>query len=73
MSERRIALFLVIALTIARSLLFVFKSSLAFDSDQAIFGLMAKHIATGRAFPLFMYGTSYILAVEAWLAKITCR
>jgi len=67
-SERRLALCLVVALTIARSLLFVFKSSLAFDSDQAIFGLMAKHIAAGRAFPLFMYGTSYILAVEAWLA-----
>ncbi len=68
MSERRVALFLVVALTIARSLPFVFRSSFAFDSDQAIFGLMAKHIATGRAFPLFMYGTSYILAVEAWLA-----
>ena len=68
MSERRVALLFVVALTIARSIPFVFGSSLAFDSDQAIFGLMAKHIATGRAFPLFMYGTSYILAVEAWLA-----
>lgn len=68
MKERRVALGLVVALTLARSVLFVFKPTLAFDSDQAIFGLMAKHIATGRAFPLFMYGTSYILAVEAWLA-----
>jgi hypothetical protein len=67
-SERRVALLLVVALTIARSLPFVFRPSLAFDSDQAIFGLMAKHIATGRAFPLFMYGTGYLLAVEAWLA-----
>jgi hypothetical protein len=67
-SERRVALFLVVALTIARAVPFVVRSSFAFDSDQAIFGLMAKHIATGRAFPLFMYGTSYILAVEAWLA-----
>jgi hypothetical protein len=67
-TERRGALALVVLLTLARSLPFVFKASLAFDSDQAIFGLMAKHIAEGRAFPLFMYGTSYILAVEAWLA-----
>jgi hypothetical protein len=67
-TEHRVALALVLLLTLARSALFVFKSTLAFDSDQAIFGLMAKHIAAGRAFPLFMYGTNYILAVEAWLA-----
>ena len=29
---------------------------------------MAKHIAELRAFPVFMYGQSYLLAVEAWLA-----
>jgi len=39
-----------------------------FDSDQAIVGLMAKHLAEGRAFPLFFYGQHYMLAVEAWLA-----
>jgi hypothetical protein len=66
--ERRVALALVVLLTLFRSVLFVFKPALAFDSDQAIFGLMAKHIAQGRAFPLFMYGTNYLLAVEAWLA-----
>ncbi len=55
-------------LVLLRSALFVFRPALAFDSDQAIFGLMAKHLADGRAFPLFLYGTSYILAIEAWLA-----
>ena len=39
-----------------------------FDSDQAIVGLMARHISEGRAFPLYFYGQSYMLAVEAWLA-----
>lgn len=29
---------------------------------------MAKHLAEGRAWPVFMYGQSYILAIEAWLA-----
>ena len=38
-----------------------------FDSDQAIVGLMAKHLIEGRAFPLFFYGQEYMLAVEAWL------
>ena len=40
-----------------------------FDSDQAVFGLMAKHLAEGRAFPVFMYGQSYILAVESWMLR----
>ena len=55
-------------LVIFRSAVFVFWPQSHFDSDQAIFGLMAKHIAQGRAFPVFMYGQTYILAVQAWLA-----
>jgi hypothetical protein len=39
-----------------------------FHSDQAIVGLMAKHLAERRAWPLFYYGQEYLLAVEAWLA-----
>src|SRR5215210_647435 len=39
-----------------------------FDSDQAVFGLMAKHLSELRALPVFMYGQNYILGVEAWLA-----
>jgi hypothetical protein len=38
-----------------------------FDSDQAITGLMAKHLSELRAFPVFYYGQNYMLAVEAWL------
>ena len=51
-----------------RSAFWVFSESAHFDSDQAITGLMAKHLADGRAFPLFFYGQHYMLAVEAWLA-----
>lgn len=39
-----------------------------FDADQAIVGLMAKHISEGRAFPIYFYGQSYLLAIEAYLA-----
>jgi hypothetical protein len=39
-----------------------------FDSDQAIVGLMAKHLSELRAFPLFFYGQNYMLGVQAWLA-----
>jgi hypothetical protein len=58
----------VAALVLARSAVFVFWPQSYFDANQAVIGLMAKHLAEGRAWPLFMYGQSYLLAVEAWLA-----
>jgi hypothetical protein len=66
--ERRIALAAIVAVLVARSLVFVFWPESYFDSDQAVMGLMAKHLAEGRAFPLFIYGQNYMLGVEAWLA-----
>ena len=56
------------ALVLARSAVFLLWEQAAFDSDQAIFGLMAKHLTEGRAFPMFIYGDRYMLAVQAWLA-----
>lgn len=53
---------------IARSAVFVFWPQSHFDADQAVTGLMAKHLSELRAFPVFWYGQSYMLAVEAWLA-----
>lgn len=38
------------------------------DSDQAVVGLMAKHLSEFRAFPLFFYGQNYMLGVQAWIA-----
>ncbi|MGE3885894.1 MAG: hypothetical protein AB7H81_05660 [Vicinamibacterales bacterium] len=52
----------------ARSAAFVVWPHAAFDSDQAIVGLMAKHLAEGRALPVTFYGQTYMLAVEAYLA-----
>src|SRR2546425_826875 len=56
------------ALVALRALVFLRFEELAFDSDQAIIGLMAKHFASGRAFPLFFYGQRYMLGVESWAA-----
>jgi hypothetical protein len=61
-------LFVVAGLVVLRSLVLVFCPASQFDSDQAVMGLMGKHLAEGRAFPVFMYGQSYILGVEAWMA-----
>jgi DNA-binding transcriptional ArsR family regulator len=55
-------------IVIARSAVLVFWEHSYFEANQAVIGLMAKHIVDGRAFPLFMYGQSYMLGVEAWMA-----
>jgi hypothetical protein len=55
-------------LIIIRSIVWIFFEQSGFDADQAVVGLMAKHLADGRAFPLFYYGQHYMLAVEPWLA-----
>lgn len=55
-------------LVIARSAIFIVYEQSFFESDQAIIGLMAKHLAEGRAFPLFYYGQIYMLAVDAWIS-----
>jgi len=56
------------ALVVIRSLSYLLFEQFGFDSDQAINGLMAKHLSQGRAFPLFFYGQTYMLAVESWVA-----
>jgi hypothetical protein len=58
---------LATALILLRSFVWVFFEQSFFDSDQAVIGLMAKHLAEGRAFPLFFYGQHYMLGVESWL------
>lgn len=57
---------LLIALVCLRSWVPV-RTYAHFDSDQAVFGLMARDLAAGRSFPMFMYGQRYLLAVSVWL------
>jgi hypothetical protein len=67
-TTRRLVLAGLVLLTIARSAVFVFAGTSHFDADQAVTGLMAKHLSELRAFPVFWYGQTYMLGVEAWLA-----
>ena len=55
-------------IVLLRSMVFVFWPGSHFDADQAVTGLMAKHLSELRAFPVFWYGQTYMLGVEAWLA-----
>src|SRR5213082_543281 len=59
---------LAVLLVLFRSIVPTWYEGFDFDSDQAIVGLMAKHLAEGRAFPLFFYGQHYMLGVESWMA-----
>ena len=68
MTKRRVLAVVLALLVVARSAVFVFSPGSQFDSDQAVTGLMAKHLSEGRAFPVFWYGQTYMLGVEAWLA-----
>jgi hypothetical protein len=54
-------------LVLIRSAVFVFQGHIDFDSDQAIVGLMAKHLSEFRTFPLFFYGQNYMLGVQSWI------
>ena len=58
------------ALVLLRAVAYLRFEQLEFDSDQAIIGLMAKHLVEGRALPLFFYGQTYLLAVESWVAAL---
>ena len=61
------AILLAILLVFLRSTVSIFWEA-SFNSDQAVVGLMAKHLSEFRAFPLFFYGQNYMLGVQSWIA-----
>lgn len=67
LSFDRVLLPCLLALVCLRAWVFIAFPHSHFDSDQAVFGLMAKDIAAGRAYPLFMYGQRYMVPIGAWL------
>src|SRR5256886_1514342 len=64
-------LLILIGMAIVRFVI-LFVSQTHVTSDEAIIGLMAKHILEGRYFPFYFYGVSYnaSCAWEAYLAVI---
>ncbi|MCC7014529.1 MAG: glycosyltransferase family 39 protein [Planctomycetes bacterium] len=65
-----LALVLVLAVVTATRLVIAWSSQNHVHSDEAIIGLMAKHISDGRVWPLYMYGQTYASAAswEAYCA-----
>src|SRR5437764_1434806 len=69
---RHFAFILILVATAIVRFVILFVSQTHVTSDEAIIGLMAKHILEGRYFPFYFYGTSYnaSCAWEAYLAVV---
>jgi hypothetical protein len=65
-------LVVVAAAIVAARLPFLLHGSRFFDSDEAVEGLMARHVLTGE-FPLFLWGQRYKGVPEVYLAAAAFR
>ena len=61
------ALLVVAVLTVAARLPFLVRGDQFFDSDEAVEGLMARHVPGGE-FPVFMWGQNYKGVPEVYVA-----
>src|SRR5437763_2045521 len=70
--RRHLPFLLILGGTSIMRFVILFVSQTHLTSDEAIIGLMAKHILEGRYFPFYFYGTSYnaSCAWEAYLAVL---
>jgi hypothetical protein len=70
---RRHAFFLgILGVAAVSRFVILLTSQIHVHSDEAIIGLMAKHIAEGRSYPFYMYGQPYNAgaSAEAYLASV---
>jgi len=66
-------LILIVSIGFLLRLLFLNETQFVIDSDEAIVGLMAKHINEGKSLPLFYYGQDYMGSLEAILTSFVFR
>jgi len=65
--SRALWLLFVLLLGLTVRLIFLAYGGVIPDSDEAIVGLMAQHIAEGRQWPIFYYGQHYMGSLEPTL------
>src|SRR5260221_10368962 len=70
--RRHLPFLVILIVAAAARFALLFLSQTHVHSDEAIIGLMGKHILEGRYFPFYMYGQPYNAgaAWEAYLATI---
>jgi len=66
-------LWLAICTGVLIKLLLWVTGSITFDADEAIVGLMARHIVNGQGVPLFFYGQAYMGSFDALLISVAFR
>lgn len=71
-SDKILIVFLVVCAFFLR-FDFVWASNYVLDSDEAIVGLMARHINNGKGIPVFYYGQHYMGSLEAVLAALSFK
>ncbi len=64
-----LALVAVIAVALIGRGLLLASGSVSFHSDEAVVGLMARHILQGER-PVFFYGQAYMGSLDAWLIAV---
>ncbi|MBL8153246.1 MAG: glycosyltransferase family 39 protein, partial [Anaerolineae bacterium] len=67
----RIILLIVGAAALARGLL-IASGTVSFHADEAVVGLMARHILAGER-PTFFYGQAYMGSLDAWIVAVGFR
>jgi hypothetical protein len=65
-------LFGAIAAAIAIKVALVLSGAIPFNGDEAVLGLMARHILQGER-PVFFYGQAYMGSLDAWLVAVAFR
>ncbi|MBE0690593.1 MAG: hypothetical protein IH587_10785, partial [Anaerolineae bacterium] len=73
-SSRTVWAMLGIALIVAiiGRILLLLSNTVSFHSDEAIVGLMARHILAGER-PTFFFGQAYMGSLDAWLVALGFR
>lgn len=63
------ALILVVLIALVGRVLLLASNTVSFHSDEAVVGLMARHILEGER-PVFFYGQAYMGSLDAWLIAL---
>lgn len=70
LASRHLGLWLALAVGAALKVVLLATGSVGFHADEAVIGLMARHILQG-AHPTFFYGQSYMGALDAYLVALS--
>jgi hypothetical protein len=69
----KILLLIILVLGFLLRFYLIQQNGFVIDSDEAIVGLMAKHLLEGASFPIFYYGQDYMGSLEAIVTSLVFR